>query len=110
MAIGLIAGSYSSIAIACPLYCMWKTREPKFAKLQKKYGTEVGLFEFDHSASTGIAQVPLARLEANARAEAYVAEQTEATGEAPDAAAVAAAAKPKPVNNKKKKHRHGRTQ
>ena len=67
-------------------------------------------FEFDHSASTGIAQVPLARLEANARAEAYVAEQTEATGEAPDAAAVAAAAKPKPVNNKKKKHRHGRTQ
>ena len=110
MAIGLIAGSYSSIAIACPLYCMWKTREPKFAKLQKKYGTEVGLFEFDHSASTGIAQVPLARLEANARAEAYVAEQTEATGEAPDAAAVAAAAKPKPVNNKKKKHRHGRAQ
>lgn len=110
MAIGLIAGSYSSIAIACPLYCMWKTREPKFAKLQKKYGTEVGLFEFDHSASTGIAQVPLARLEANARAEAYVAEQTEATGEVPDAAAVAAAAKPKPVNNKKKKHRHGRAQ
>ena len=110
MAIGLIAGSYSSIAIACPLYCMWKTREPKFAKLQKKYGTEVGLFEFDHSASTGIAQVPLARLEANARAEAYVAEQKEATGEAPDAAAVAAAAKPKPVNNKKKKHRHGRAQ
>lgn len=110
MAIGLIAGSYSSIAIACPLYCLWKTREPKFAKLQKKYGTEVGLFEFDHSASTGIAQVPLARLEANARAEAYVAEQTEATGEAPDAAAVAAAAKPKPVNNKKKKHRHGRAQ
>ena len=110
MAIGLIAGSYSSIAIACPLYCMWKTREPKFAKLQKKYGTEVGLFEFDHSASTVIAQVPLARLEANARAEAYVAEQTEATGEAPDAAAVAAAAKPKPVNNKKKKHRHGRAQ
>ena len=110
MAIGLIAGSYSSIAIACPLYCMWKTREPKFAKLQKKYGTEVGLFEFDHSASTGIAQVPLARLEANARAEAYVAEQKEATGEAPDAAAVAAAVKPKPVNNKKKKHRHGRAQ
>ena len=110
MAIGLIAGSYSSIAIACPLYCLWKTREPKFAKLQKKYGTEVGLFEFDHSASTGIAQVPLARLEANARAEAYVAEQKEATGEAPDAAAVAAAVKPKPVNNKKKKHRHGRAQ
>ena len=39
-----------------------------------------------------------------------VAEQKEATGEAPDAAAVAAAVKPKPVNNKKKKHRHGRAQ
>ena len=110
MTVGLVCGCYSSYAIATPIYVMWKTREPKFAKLQKKYGTEVGLFEFDHSASTGIAQVPLARLEANARAEAYVAEQTEATGEAPDAAAVAAAAKPKPVNNKKKKHRHGRAQ
>ena len=110
MTVGLVCGCYSSYAIATPIYVMWKTREPQFAKLQKKYGTEVGLFEFDHSASTGIAQVPLARLEANARAEAYVAEQKEATGEAPDAAAVAAAAKPKPVNNKKKKHRHGRAQ
>lgn len=106
MAIGLIAGSYSSIAIACPLYCMWKTREPKFAKLQKKYGTEIGRFEFDHSASTGIAQVPLARLEAQ-RAEAPMAE---AAGEATPTGKHAAPAKPKQESNKKKKHRHGRAQ
>lgn len=106
MAIGLIAGSYSSIAIACPLYCLWKTREPKFAKLQKKYGTEIGRFEFDHSASTGIAQVPLARLEAQ-RAEAPVAE---AAGEATPTGKHAAPAKPKSASNKKKKHRHGRAQ
>ena len=106
MAIGLIAGSYSSIAIACPLYCMWKTREPKFAKLQKKYGTEIGRFEFDHSASTGIAQVPLARLEAQ-RAEAAVAEGAD---KAATVGRHAASAKPKQAGNKKKKHRHGRAQ
>ena len=46
MAVGLIAGSYSSIAVATPLYAMWKTREPKNAKLVKKYGPEVQLFTF----------------------------------------------------------------
>lgn len=70
MSIGLIAGSYSSIAVATPLYCLWKTREPKFAKLQKKYGDEIGRFAFDHSASSGIAQIPLARLEAEKKAVA----------------------------------------
>lgn len=110
MAIGLIAGSYSSIAIACPLYCMWKTREPKFAKLQKKYGTEIGRFEFDHSASTGIAQVPLARLEAQ-RTEAPVAASAAGGDVAPDSAMAAAqAAAKKHKSNKKKKHKHGRAQ
>ena len=70
MSIGLIAGSYSSIAVATPLYCLWKTREPKFAKLQKKYGDEIGRFAFDHGASSGIAQIPLARLEAEKKAVA----------------------------------------
>lgn len=46
MAVGLIAGSYSSIAVATPLYAMWKTREEKNAKLVKKYGPEVQLFTF----------------------------------------------------------------
>jgi SecD/SecF fusion protein len=44
MSIGLILGSYSSIAIASPLYAIWKQREPKFRKLAKKYGE--GLDEF----------------------------------------------------------------
>lgn len=70
MSIGLIAGSYSSIAVATPLYCLWKTREPKFAKLRKKYGDEIGRFAFDRSASAAIAQVPLARLEAEKKAAA----------------------------------------
>lgn len=48
MAIGLICGSYSSIAIATPLYAMWKAKEPRYAKLEKKYGTEIGRFEFAH--------------------------------------------------------------
>lgn len=46
MAIGLVLGSYSSIFVATPLYAMWKTREPKYAKLEKKYGSEIGRFEF----------------------------------------------------------------
>lgn len=44
MAIGLVTGCYSSIAIATPLYAIWKTREDRFAKLQKKYGTGVQRF------------------------------------------------------------------
>ena len=118
MAIGLLAGSYSSIAIATPLYALWKTREPKFAKLQKKYGTEIGLFEFDHSASTGIAQIPLARLEAMKPAttvEAAAAASEKPTGSNPGGAvavgyAEAGAQSRKKTNNKKKKHKHGRAQ
>lgn len=46
MSIGLICGSYSSIAVAAPLYAMWKTREPRNAKLVEKFGSAVGRFEF----------------------------------------------------------------
>lgn len=46
MAVGLIAGSYSSIAVATPLYALWKSREEKNARLIKKYGSEVQLFTF----------------------------------------------------------------
>ena len=70
MALGLVIGSYSSVAVATPLYCLWKTREPKFAKLQRKYGEGVDLFEFDHAGTTGIASVPLARIEADRKAAA----------------------------------------
>ncbi len=68
MACGLVIGSYSSIAVATPLYCLWKTREPRYAKLQKKYGGGVDVFEFDHSGTTGISSVPVARIEADKRA------------------------------------------
>ncbi|MDO8848624.1 MAG: protein translocase subunit SecF [Coriobacteriia bacterium] len=37
MAIGLIAGAYSSVGLASPLYAVWKEREPKFQALKKKY-------------------------------------------------------------------------
>lgn len=46
MAVGLIAGSYSSIAVATPLFSLWKSREPKYAKLQKKYGLSITRFTF----------------------------------------------------------------
>jgi len=35
--IGLISGAYSSVAVASPLYALWKEREPKFQALKKKY-------------------------------------------------------------------------
>ncbi len=63
MAIGLIVGSYSSFAVATPLYSMWKSREKKFAKLQQKYGKTIGIFAFESADSPAIEQVPLARLE-----------------------------------------------
>jgi SecD/SecF fusion protein len=37
--VGLISGAYSSVAIASPLYAMWKEREPKFQALKKKYAS-----------------------------------------------------------------------
>lgn len=46
MVVGLIAGSYSSIAVATPLFSLWKSREPKYAKLQKKYGSSITRFTF----------------------------------------------------------------
>lgn len=52
MAIGLIAGSYSSIAVATPLFAMWKSKEPQFAKLAKRFGEGVERFTF---ASTPVA-------------------------------------------------------
>jgi len=52
MTIGLISGAYSSIAIACPLYVLWKQREPKYKKLVKKYGNEVGVLELVKKTAT----------------------------------------------------------
>ncbi|MDR2672849.1 MAG: protein translocase subunit SecF [Coriobacteriales bacterium] len=44
MTVGLVLGSASSIALAAPLYALWKQREPKYRKLYKKYGEGVGVF------------------------------------------------------------------
>lgn len=42
MSIGLIAGAYSSIGLASPLYAVWKEREPRFQALKKKYEAQQG--------------------------------------------------------------------
>ncbi|MBQ9691295.1 MAG: protein translocase subunit SecD [Eggerthellaceae bacterium] len=44
MTIGLIAGVYSSVAIATPLYAIWRTSEKKFKKLVAKHGSDVQRF------------------------------------------------------------------
>ena len=77
MAVGLIAGSYSSIAVATPLYAMWKTREEKNAKLVKKYGPEVQLFTFASTlppASNEEAKAAVAAGEAAANKETVAVE------------------------------------
>ena len=78
MAVGLIAGSYSSIAVATPLYGMWKSREPKNAKLIKKYGSDVQLFTFAStlpSASNEEAKAAVAAGEAAANKETVAANE-----------------------------------
>jgi SecD/SecF fusion protein len=37
MTFGLISSAYSSIALASPLYAIWKEREPRYQALKKKY-------------------------------------------------------------------------
>lgn len=110
MALGLVIGSYSSIAVATPLYCFWKTREPKFAKLQKKYGEGVDLFEFDHAGTTGIASVPLARIEADKKAAAKAEKEAarEAVRDAAKEPAAEAAKGSAPKSGKSKKKGSGK--
>ena len=38
MILGELLGTYSSYAVATPLLAMWKTREPRWAKLEARYG------------------------------------------------------------------------
>ena len=94
MAIGLICGSYSSVAVATPLYAMWKTREPRNAKLVKKYGAEVGRFEFANPGAMAVTSAKPAKgasaAKATAKASAAKAESTESApmGSGAGAAAV----------------------
>lgn len=91
MVIGLLAGAYSSIAIACPLFAMWKTHEPKFKKLEKKFGTQVGRFAFAHGSLAPAAAAPAPAPTAEAAAPAPVPAETSA-----DAASTSAPASAKP--------------
>lgn len=106
MTIGLITGCYSSIAIATPLYAIWKTREDKFAKLSKKYGPEVQRF-FLNKLPAGKAAV------AGAGNVASVGEVPVATGDAAVASgkpatssgATASKAGKAPTSKKKTNHK-----
>ncbi|MDR2956732.1 MAG: protein translocase subunit SecF [Coriobacteriales bacterium] len=44
MTIGLVLGPYSSIAIAAPIYALWKQREPKYKKQYEKFGEGMDVF------------------------------------------------------------------
>ncbi len=44
MTIGLVCGCYSSLAVATPIYCMWKEREEQNARLVRKYGKDIHRF------------------------------------------------------------------
>ena len=52
MTIGLVIGCYSSIAVGTPLYAIWKTREEKYAKLEKRFGDHIGYFEFERAGAS----------------------------------------------------------
>ena len=45
MLVGELLGTYSSFAVASPLLAMWKTREPKWAKLEARYGSDAAAAE-----------------------------------------------------------------
>lgn len=38
--IGLVSGAYSSIAVASPLYAMWKETEPRYRALKERYAKQ----------------------------------------------------------------------
>ncbi len=38
LTIGLLSGAYSSVAVASPLYAMWKETEPRYQALKKRFG------------------------------------------------------------------------
>ena len=103
MTVGLVCGCYSSYAIATPIYVMWKTHEPRFAKLQKKYGTDIQRWFLN--------RLPQSAATAAATADAGAAPAAQVAAVAPAATEAAASEKPvrKPANHggskNKKKHK-----
>ena len=102
MTIGLITGCYSSIAIATPLYAIWKTREDKFAKLSKKYGPEVQRFFLN--------KLPVGKVAAagagNVGETPVVAGDAVAVSEKPAISSGTAASKAGKAPSSKKKNNH----
>ena len=117
MTVGLVCGCYSSYAIATPIYVMWKTREPKFAKLQKKYGTEIQRWFLNRlpqaAAATAAAgaSAPAAGVAAGAAADTQAASANTSANAAAQQPVTASAQAPasKPANHggskNKKKHK-----
>ena len=82
MAIGLVAGSYSSFAVAVPLFSIWKTHEERFARLVKRFGKDVVLFEFAVSSPTVLpAEIREARKARKAEKNASAQAAAKATAE-----------------------------
>ena len=52
MVIGLFIGFYSSIAVAVPLYSIWRSSEDKNVKLTAKFGPEIGGYDVSGSNFT----------------------------------------------------------
>ena len=86
MTIGLVCGCYSSYAIATPLYVIWKTHEPRFKKLQKKYGNDIQRWFLN--------RLPGAAVPAVAAAAAGDAASSADAGASEGAAAVTSAVSP----------------
>ena len=117
MTVGLVCGCYSSYAIATPIYVMWKTREPKFAKLQKKYGTEIQRWFLNRlpqaaaATATAGASAPAAGVTAGAAADTQATSANTSANAAAQQPATASAQAPatKPANHggskNKKKHK-----
>jgi len=109
MAIGLICGSYSSIAIATPLFSWWKEREQKFKRLRRKYGDDITIFQYDRPLCGAMelkAQqaLPAASSAAGVDASSSVDDALSATvavvSEQPDAPRGATANQPRKTKNK----------
>lgn len=102
MVIGLVCGSYSSIAVASPLYAMWKTREPRYQKLVKKFGPEVGRFEFGNPNAMAAALSGKKAVKATAAAASAAPAPEKPQAEEPHGASASKTA-PKPPKAKRKK-------
>ena len=98
MTVGLVCGCYSSYAIATPIYVMWKTREPQFAKLQKKYGTDIQRWFLNRLPQPAAAAAAAGMAAADATGQDDVATTVASQGQQ-------AASKPAKAQNRSKKKR-----